>query len=292
MKKLAIKDVAVQTGVAAGTIRMWEQRFGFPEPGRTASGYRVYTEEDVAAIKRVVAYRDQGLSVPAALERARALEGTTGRPSIFAALASGDAPVRPQRLRRATLIALSRAIEEEAMARAAGPVVIAAFQEERNYRAVEHRYRRLAHVADAVGVFASFAGARVGAEDEPAEIPITTAEAIGHEWAVVVDAPGYAACLVGWETPDRGPERIFEAVWTMDAAVVRRAAQVGATLAARHIPEWSERLLGLLADRPLAVEAPAPGLTALTNRMIGYLDAEAAPGARGLTGAGADGSSA
>ena len=46
------------------------------------------------------------------------------------------------------------------MARAAGPVVIGAFQSERNYRAVEHRYRRLAHVADAVGVFASFDGGR------------------------------------------------------------------------------------------------------------------------------------
>jgi serine/threonine protein kinase len=33
-----------------------------------------------------------------------------------------------------------------------------------------------------------------------------------------------------------------------------------------------ERLIGLLADRPLAVESPTPGLTALTNRMIGYLD--------------------
>ena len=63
------KEVAEQTGVAAGTIRMWEQRYGFPEPGRTASGYRVYTEDDVAAIKRVLAFRDQGLSVPAALER-------------------------------------------------------------------------------------------------------------------------------------------------------------------------------------------------------------------------------
>ena len=97
-------------------------------------------------------------------------------------------------------------------------------------------------------------------------------EALGHEWAVVIDAPGYAACLIGWETPVRGEERIFEAVWTMDAAVVRRAAQVGATLAARHAPEWSERLIGLLAERPLAVESPTPGLTALTNRMIGYLD--------------------
>ena len=274
MKRLAIKDLAEQTGVAAGTIRMWEQRYGFPEPERTAAGYRVYTEQDVVALRRVVAYRSGGLSVPAALERARSLEGPTDRPSIFAALASGEQPVRPQRLRRPTLIALSRAIEEEAMARAAGPVVIAAFQAEANYRAVEHRYRRLAHVADAVGVFASFEAPSVDDEDTPAEIPITTADALGHEWAVVIDAPGYAACLVGWETPDRDGDRVFEAVWTMDAAVVRRAAQVGAALAARSAPEWSERLLAILADRPLAVEAPTPGLTALTNRMIGYLDGQ------------------
>ena len=48
------------------------------------------------------------------------------------------------------------------MARAAGPIVIGAFQSEDNYRAVEHRYRRLAHVADAVGVFADFARAARG----------------------------------------------------------------------------------------------------------------------------------
>jgi len=273
VKKLAIKDLAEQTGVAAGTIRMWEQRYGFPEPARTAAGYRVYTEQDVHAVRRVVAYRNRGLSVPAALERARSLQGATDRPSIFAALASGEQPVRPQRLRKATLVALSQAIEEEALARAAGPVVIAAFQDERNYRAVEHRYRRLAHIADAVGVFATFADARMEHEGAPAEIPIGGADALGHEWAVIVDAPGYAACLVGWETPSVRGERVFEAVWTMEPAIVRRAVQVGAALAARGAPAWSERLLSMLADRPLAVESPAPGLTALTNRMIGYLDA-------------------
>jgi len=270
LRKLAIKDVAEQTGVAAGTIRMWEQRYGFPSPARTPAGYRIYSEQDVVTIKRVLAYRDSGLSVPAALERARSLEGPTDRPSLFAALS--DSPVRPQRLHKRTLVAISRAIEEEAIARAAGPVVIAAFQAENNYRAVEHRYRRLAHVADAVGVFATFEEARIRGDDEPAEIPVGPADSLGHEWAVIVDAPGYAACLVGWETPCRDGERIFEAVWTMDAPVVRRAAQVGAALASRAAPEWSERLLSILADRPLAVETPAPGLTALTNRMLGYLD--------------------
>ena len=276
MKKLAIKDLAEQTGVAAGTIRMWEQRYGFPEPGRTPAGYRIYTEEDVVALRRVVAYRNRGLSVPAALERARSLDGTTDRPSIYAALAAGDQPVRPQKLHRRTLVALSRAIEEEAMARAAGPIVIGAFQAERNYRAVEHRYRRLAHVADAVGVFAGFAYTRLGGEAEPAEIAIGPGEALGHEWAVIVDAPGYAACLVGWETPDRASERVFEAVWTMEPRVVRRAAQVGAALAARTAPEWSERLLGCSPIARSPSSTPAPGLTALTNRMLGYLDATAA----------------
>jgi DICT domain-containing protein len=277
MKKLAIKDLSEQTGVAAGTIRMWEQRYGFPVPARSAAGYRIYTEDDVVALRRVVAYRNRGLSVPAALERARSLGSATDRPSIFAALAGGDTPVRPQKLHRRTLIALSRAIEEEAMARAAGPIVIGAFQAEANYRAVEHRYRRLSRVADAVTVFADFREAQFADVDEPIEIPIGPGDALGHEWAVVVDAPGYAACLVGWETPCRGgAERIFEAVWTMDAPVVRRAAQAGAAIAARSAPEWSERLQAMLADRPLAVETPTPGLTALTNRMIGYLDATGA----------------
>ena len=281
MRKLAIKDLAEQTGVAAGTIRMWEQRYGFPEPARTAGGYRIYTEQDVVTLRRVVAYRDRGLSVPAALERARSLAGATDRPSIFAALTAGDAPVRPHRLHKPTLIAISRAIEEEALARAAGPVVIGAFQSERNYRAVEHRYRRLAHVADAVGVYATFDAVKITSEDEPAELPVTDADALGHEWAVIIDAPGYAACLVGWEPPDATPgERVFEALWTMEPSIVRRAAQVGAALAARSAPDWSERLLAMLADRPLAVESPTPGLTALTNRMLAYIDATAGESGR------------
>ena len=45
---------------------------------------------------------------------------------------------------KSTLVALSRAIEHEALALAAAPVVFGAFQQERFYRRVEPRYRRLA----------------------------------------------------------------------------------------------------------------------------------------------------
>ena len=93
MKGLAIKDVAERTGIAAGTIRMWEQRYGFPEPERTSAGYRVYSEDDVEALRRVLAYRERGLSVPAAVDRARSTGLTTDRPSLYGVLAAGVTPM-------------------------------------------------------------------------------------------------------------------------------------------------------------------------------------------------------
>src|SRR5688572_17314139 len=73
VKGLAIKEVAERTGLAAGTIRMWEQRYGVPVPARTPAGYRLYSDEDVEMLRRAVALRERGLSVPAALDRARSL---------------------------------------------------------------------------------------------------------------------------------------------------------------------------------------------------------------------------
>jgi hypothetical protein len=278
MKGLAIKEVAERTGIAAATIRMWEQRYGFPEPSRTASGYRVYKDEDVDVLRRVTAFREDGLSVPAALERARATAGASDRPSIYGAIVSADEPVPSRRLRKRTLLAISRAIEDETLARAAGPVVIAAFQSQRNYAAVAHRYGRMAQNADACVVFADFGGVseRPGL---PTEIPIAPDDALGNEWAVVVDAPGYAACLLAWETPESqrdtelpDRERRFEALWTLDPRIVRRAALVGAALAGRGDAGLGERLEGMLNGRPLAFEAPVPALTSLTNRIVGYMD--------------------
>src|SRR3954451_1507858 len=273
---LAIKDVAERTGIAAGTIRMWEQRYGFPEPERTSAGYRLYSEGDVDALRRVLAFREGGLSVPAAVDRVRGADMATDRPSLFGALATGEDPLPSQVLSKRTLLAISRAIEEETMSRAAAPVVIGAFQSERNYRAVEHRYRAMARTADAVLVFADF-DALGGGGDGPIEVPLERSDGLGNEWAVVVDAPGYGACLLAWaqpqadELPDR--ERTFEAMWTLDARVVRRAAQVAAALARRADSGLGARIDALLDDRPRAREQPAPALTAVTNRIVGYLDA-------------------
>jgi DICT domain-containing protein/predicted DNA-binding transcriptional regulator AlpA len=276
---LAIKDVAELTGVSAGTIRMWEQRYGFPEPERTESGYRRYTHEDVETIRRVQAYRHRGLSIPAAIQRARETGGASDHPSIYAAVAATMPELRPQVLSKRTLVALSRAIEHECLAHAAAPVLIGAFQHEPFYRDVEFRYRRLARHADAAVAFADFPEVR-RPPGGPVEIPIAEEDALGNEWAVIADAPGYAACLLAWEQPgvtepgsDRDLDRRFESIWTMDPQATRRAAQVAARLVSRADPAFGAELEGLLADRPLALDEPAPALTSLTNRVIAYLEA-------------------
>ena len=278
MADLAIKDLAERTGIAPGTIRMWEQRYGFPVPERTAAGYRRYTEHDADALKRVTSFRKQGLSIPAAIERARPAKGMSDRPSIFAAVARTDHGARPRVLRKRTLVAISRAIEHETLAHAAKPVVFGAFQHEPAYRAVEHRYRALTKHADAAVVFADFQETRVP-DDGPAELAIGDNAKLGNEWSLIVDAPGLASCLVAWEHPsgiepggDRDLDRRFEAVWTIDPAATRLAADTAAALAADIDEGCGARLKALLEDRPLAREAPAPALTALTNRMVAYLE--------------------
>src|SRR3954447_985287 len=223
---LSIGDVAERTGIAAGTIRMWEQRYGVPTPTRTSGGYRAYTEADVELLRRASAYRERGLSVGAALVRARESGGETDRPSIFAAVASFVGAPPRHVLRKRTLLALSRAIEDETLANAAAPLCFGAFQHERFYRAVEPRYARIAENADATVVFADFPRSRAGARGRPVELPISDSDALGNEWAVIVDAPGYAACLLAWERTDPASsdaDRRFECMWTIDPGTVRRA---------------------------------------------------------------------
>ncbi|MEM6996058.1 MAG: MerR family transcriptional regulator [Myxococcota bacterium] len=57
-----INAVAEMTGIPAATLRAWERRYGLPEPRRTESSYRVYTDGDVALIRRVRELCDEGLA--------------------------------------------------------------------------------------------------------------------------------------------------------------------------------------------------------------------------------------
>lgn len=274
---LRIKDVAAGTGVAPATIRMWEQRYGFPSPARTPSGYRVYTETDVERIRTVTALRHRGLSIAEAIDR---IDGQSdpaddlgSHPSIYGAVTAVDPAARPQILHRSSLAAISHAIEDELLARGSRGVVVGAFQRTRFYAPVAHRYEQLARVSDATIVFADFPSVNAVAQ-QPTEIPLAPSDALGNEWAVVADTPDFSACLVAWERPRRAPDapRQFEAVVSLDARAARRAARVAARLAGYRDVALGDQLTATVQRRPLAPEPAATALTALTSRIVAYLD--------------------
>ena len=84
-------------------------------------------------------------SPPRSSAPARRARTPTGRRSTRPSCPRASTP-SPQVLRKATLVALSRAIEHETLAHAAAPVLFAAFQREPFYREVEPRYARIAQL--------------------------------------------------------------------------------------------------------------------------------------------------
>ncbi len=49
------------TGVATDTLRVWEQRYGFPQSARTPGGHRLYLESDIERIRWVKDQIDRGM---------------------------------------------------------------------------------------------------------------------------------------------------------------------------------------------------------------------------------------
>jgi MerR family transcriptional regulator, light-induced transcriptional regulator len=66
-----IKRVAQLTGINPATLRAWERRYGLVAPGRSGSGYRMYSDEDVAMLSRIKALVDDGFAIGEAILRVR-----------------------------------------------------------------------------------------------------------------------------------------------------------------------------------------------------------------------------
>ena len=58
-----IRTVSELTGVNSITLRAWENRYGLIEPVRKASGHRLYTQEHIDLINRVVGLLDRGMRI-------------------------------------------------------------------------------------------------------------------------------------------------------------------------------------------------------------------------------------
>ncbi|HEX8054195.1 MAG TPA: DICT sensory domain-containing protein [Thermoleophilaceae bacterium] len=277
---LTIREVAARTGVNAATLRMWEQRYGFPEPGRLDSGHRRYSDEDVERVRRVARDRAAGLSIPAAIDRA--LNATAEvEPSIYAGVRRRRPDLIPYLLPKRTLIALSHAIEDECVARAERPVLFGSFQRPSFFRHAEARWRELTRTAHAAIVFAEF-DERRDPDGGPHEVPIEHEHPLCREWALVCDAPDYSAFLAAWERPGqdaiRDYERRFETVWSVEPELVREAARVAAGIAEQGAPDIVSAIRERLQDTPPPSADEFRLVGALTNRMVAYVGSETANG--------------
>ena len=57
-----IKQAATRIGVSVPVLRAWQRRYGIVDPARTAAGYRLYSEDDIARVRAMRQLVDSGWS--------------------------------------------------------------------------------------------------------------------------------------------------------------------------------------------------------------------------------------
>ena len=271
---LSIGELARQSGVPAATLRSWEDRYGFPRPQRLAGGHRRYEKGDSALIEEVLRLRASGMSLQAAIGQAVA-RVAEAELSVFAGLRRRHPGLMPQELSKATLLAMTLAMEDECCARAEHAALFAGFQQERFYRQSRERWKELARTARVAVAFADF-GESSGPDASPLTVCIPADAPLRREWFLVCAAPDYPAFISGWEFPGQlgipDTQRRFEVLWSVDPPVVRDAALICAQIA-RALSPGLARLSGDLPDgAPPPASADLHRAIGLFNRMASYLD--------------------
>lgn len=268
---LTIREFAARTGVPAGTLRMWEERYGFPKPQRLPSGHRRFTDDQVDLVRAVVGARDAGLSLPAAIERAAGAPRESPS-SLYGLLRLRRPELTPELVPKPRMLALSHAIEDECFTRAHAPVLIGSFQREKFFLVERPRWQGFATTASVAVAFADF---ETRTDTNPLQIHVERDHQLNREWAIVCFARGAAAALAGWEPPGQDdtpdPQRQFEAIWTVDPELVYEAADAAASLAERVEPKVAERIREALGARPAPSGPDVRGVAALARRMVSYV---------------------
>jgi MerR family transcriptional regulator, light-induced transcriptional regulator len=101
-----IKAVVQTTGISPSTLRAWERRYQMCTPQRSESGYRLYSERDIAVIRWLKAQVDAGMAISQAvawyeklLEEAGNDDAVLPAPSPGAAVL--ETPTTPRPVQRA-----------------------------------------------------------------------------------------------------------------------------------------------------------------------------------------------
>jgi len=173
--------------------------------------------------------------------------------------------LRPQLYFKASLTALSHAMEDQVLASSLGqPLVIASFQRERFYRQEAHRYKRLAQRSDQVYVLAAPETEFTNSSNDYETVAFEPADWLSQEWHLIVISQNYATCLVCREslgslaknpdpedpTPavDMDTARRFEGIWTSERSVSLKAAELLLARILVYRPELADKI-ALARDR-------------------------------------------
>ncbi len=163
--------------------------------------------------------------------------------SLLEDLREAKPHLRPQIYFKASLTALSHAMEDVVLTGEGKPLVIACFQQERFYHQEIRRYQKIAQHTDQVYVIAApestlvnsetNLGANLTVNDEPyVTVPIAIDDPLAVEWHLVIIDSAYTACLVCREyaapvnTPNLEHLRQFRGIWTFDRDVSIATAEL------------------------------------------------------------------
>lgn len=226
---LSIGELAGRTGVPVSTLRSWEQRLGFPASERSAGGQRRYRAEDAVLVQRVLAERERGRGLAAAVDVVLR-QPQVGSQSLFAQLRARHPGLDVLTVGMRTMLSLTWAIEDECLAHASRPVLFGGFQDQQGFLRAGNRWRELARAARGSVVLTDFAD--TDADASPARVALPTDSPMLNEWSVTCLDPQFAVTLAAWERPraGAGPRR-FEAVLALEPEVVLDAARLCASTA-------------------------------------------------------------
>ena len=190
---------------------------------------------------------------------------------IFEALPT----LRSQMYFKASLTALSHAMEDQVLAGAEEqPLIIASFQQERFYRQEAHRYVRIGNISDQVYVLSAKdtqfneplrpSNSKTATDEVKGyeKIDFDEEDALTEEWHLVVVGAHYSAALICREhqvPEEKKPRQIvadepptaathldqsrrFEGIWTLDRQVSLRAADLLLSRIQAYRPELQQKI--------------------------------------------------
>ncbi len=207
--------------------------------------------------------------------------------SLLQELLEAQPHLHPQLYFKSSLTALSHAMEDQVLAGADQPVIIASFQRERFYRQEAHRYLRISEKSNQVYVLAAPETEFKTCSDRYEMIAFDAKDGLSQEWHLIVVGQQYAVCLLCREHPHSSgrsqtpplphidQSRRFEGIWTFDREIACQAARLSLNRIRRYQPALKPKITAALAlvEQAETVSANQVDPAPFADRLVMYLQA-------------------